>query len=248
MSPGRTASRRRSPTANNSLSPIEWPRLSFTVLKPSRSSTITPIELPSRAWRASACSRRFAKRERLASSVSASWNARCRSSRSRSLRSVTSWIDDSMAVRPLNSSRWAVIETSIDSAVLQHVAPGNRAVVQVLRDRDLVQEGVAVLRRADVGHAHVEELGAAVAVVRDRGRVDFEEPVVVDVEHPHRLRVLEEQLAEARLLLAERMLGAAEPVGDPRGGFTEQHAGGQHVHDRPGHGCRPASPIARGAR
>ena len=79
-------------------------------------------------------------------------------------------------------------------------------------------------------------------VVLDRGRVHLEEPEVVEVEHPHRLGVLEEQLAEARLLLVQRVLGPAQPVRDPRGRFAEQHARRQHENRRPGVDRGPRRP------
>ena len=73
-----------------SWSPASWPRLSFTCLKPSRSTSRTASGSRERADRASAWSRRSRKRARLASPVRPSWNA-CRvSSSSSRTRSVTS--------------------------------------------------------------------------------------------------------------------------------------------------------------
>ncbi len=89
-----------------------------------------------------------------------------------------------------------------DATVLQDVPPGDRAGVEILHGGDLLDERREVVGRPNVGDPHREELAACVPVVRDRGGVHLEEAVVLHVEHPHRLGILEEQLAESRLLFA----------------------------------------------
>ena len=87
-------------------------------------------------------------------------------------------------------------------AVFQNVTPRHRAVMQRGRDGDLFEKGPDVVGRTDIGHTHRQELFARVPVVLDRCRVHLEEVQVFQVEDPHRLRVLQEELAEARFLIA----------------------------------------------
>ncbi len=92
VSSGRMTARSRSATATSSWSPASWPRLSFTVLKSSRSEKSTETAPWLRACRASACATRSRKRARLARPVSESWKAWCCSWSSSCFRSVMSWI------------------------------------------------------------------------------------------------------------------------------------------------------------
>ena len=87
VSPTRTHARSRSPTDTSRRSPTSWPRLSFTVLKSSRSTKSTDTGSSRRC--SSAWSRRSRNSARLASCVSGSWNAWNSSCPSRSRSSAT---------------------------------------------------------------------------------------------------------------------------------------------------------------
>ena len=94
-----------------------------------------------------------------------------------------------------------LISTSMMRSRLQAMAPGADIAQAGRAVGDQVHQPRQVLRRADVGDAHGQELGAAVAVVLERGLVDLEKGERVEVVDPHRRRVLVEQEAEARLFL-----------------------------------------------
>ena len=64
-----------------------------------------------------------------------------------------------------------------------------------------LEHGLAILGRPDVEDGHAQELFAAVAVMRDGGVVDGEEPPAGLLEDPHRHRVAFEQQAERGLAL-----------------------------------------------
>ena len=85
---------------------------------------------------------------------------------------------------------------------------------------------------ADVRHPHLQELVARIAVVTDCRVVDLQKAQALDVVHPHRLGVLREELAAAARVVAIRRPGPPQLVRDPRDGFAEQNAGGQHVERR----------------
>ena len=74
---------------------------------------------------------------------------------------------------------------------------------------ELGQQALGFVVRVDVGDEPIEELLARVPVVMDRGLVHLQERERLRVVHPHRLRVVEEQLARVRLARAE--LGLARP-------------------------------------
>ena len=109
----------------------------------------------------------------------------------------------SIAARPLEVEAMRGDVDLDRPPVFQDVTPRHRAVVQRGGDRDLVEKRPDVVGGTDLGDAHRQELVARVAVVLDRRRVHLEEAKVVQVEDPHRLRVLQEELAEARFLLAQ---------------------------------------------
>ena len=90
VSVGRTVAARRRATSWSTTSPAAWPRLSFTVLKSSRSMNMTPTEAEPRCARMSACWTRSTKSARLARLVTGSWKAWCASWSSKALRSLTS--------------------------------------------------------------------------------------------------------------------------------------------------------------
>ena len=90
VSLGRMTSAKRTATSCSSWSPASCPRLSFTCLKPSRSSSRTASTSSDRSDRARAWSRRSRKRARFGRPVRLSWKAcwvSCSSSRIRSVMS-----------------------------------------------------------------------------------------------------------------------------------------------------------------
>ena len=90
VSDSRTTADSRIAAAASSSSPTLWPIVSFVTLKSSRSTNSTPVVVPSRLARASACAARSWNSRRLGSPVSASWKARYFSSSSSWRCSVTS--------------------------------------------------------------------------------------------------------------------------------------------------------------
>ena len=138
VSAGRTATSRRVPTSWRTVSPAAWPRLSFTVLKSSRSMNMTPMEGPPRSERMIECCTRSAKRARLARFVTGSWKAWCASCSSNALRSLTSRLFRTMP-RTCSSwsrsvcctSNWSQVPSRWRSAALDHVCLGAAACVRV---------------------------------------------------------------------------------------------------------------------
>ena len=81
-------------TACSSRSPVSWPRVSLTCLKPSRSMNKAALSVPVRRARASICSTRSRMSARLGNPVSESCNAWCRMlSSKRALRmAIVAWL------------------------------------------------------------------------------------------------------------------------------------------------------------
>ncbi len=115
------------------------------------------------------------------------------------LRDVVGGDEDGTAAAELHGGR-ADIDVD-DRSRLQAMAPGADIAQAGRAVGDQVHQPRHVLRRADVGDAHGQELVAAVAVVLQRGLVDLEEGERAEVVEPHGRRVLVEQEAEARLFL-----------------------------------------------
>ena len=89
-----------------------------------------------------------------------------------------------------------------DAPVLQAMPPG--ALVECVPFAPhLGQETGHIFGRTDVGDASIEELLPCVAVVADGRLVHLEELEGIDVIDPHRLGVVGEELAEARLAHAQ---------------------------------------------
>ncbi|HLH92559.1 MAG TPA: hypothetical protein VKX28_29370 [Xanthobacteraceae bacterium] len=87
----------------------------------------------------------------------------------------------------------ARVDANVDDATVGgDVAPNGLPLAEGAGGHELKKRR-AVLGRPDIEHAHAHELLAAVAVVRDRGGVDGEEPVRFGVHDPHRHRVFLEQ-------------------------------------------------------
>ena len=80
VSPGRTIDESSRLARTRTPSPTWWPRVSLTVLNPSRSPKHSATERPERGAEANACSTRSWSSTRLANPVSSSWKARCRRS------------------------------------------------------------------------------------------------------------------------------------------------------------------------
>ena len=92
-----------------------------------------------------------------------------------------------------------------DPAVLQAMPP--------LRGVASPAEPWHVLRQADVRDPHAQELGARIAVARDRGRVHLEEREALEIVQPHGERVRGEEEPEASFAVTQRLLGSLA-VGD----------------------------------
>ena len=92
-----------------------------------------------------------------------------------------------------------------DPAVLQAMPP--------LRGVASPAEPWHVLRQADVRDPHAQELGARIAVARDRGRVHLEEREALEIVEPHGERVRGEEEPEAAFAVTQRLLGSLA-VGD----------------------------------
>ena len=92
-----------------------------------------------------------------------------------------------------------------DPAVLQAMPP--------LRGVASPAEPWHVLRQADVRDPHAQELGARIAVARDRGRVHLEEREALEIVQPHGERVRGEEEPEAAFAVTQRLLGSLA-VGD----------------------------------
>ena len=116
-----------------------------------------------------------------------------------------------------------------DASVLQAMPPPALLECAPLA-RDIRQETGHVFGRPDVGDPSSEELLPCVAVVADGRLVHLEELECLRVKDPHRLGVVREELAEARLARAQLRIGCLlrsrlrpEEVDDE--GHTK---GGQH--------------------
>ena len=135
--------------------------------------------------------------------VSESWNAWCRSSASRRLRWVTSWIATSTAARPRNGSWCEFTSTSMRRPSFSWWRQTPERCISDPWIRELGEEALGLVVRVHVADETIEELVARVAVVMDRRLVDLEEGERARVVDPHRLRVVEEQLAGVGLARTE---------------------------------------------
>ena len=139
VSSWRMQRRSRSATLTRSSSPAEWPRVSFTRLKWSRSRNMTTSACLRRcAWRI-ASERRSLKRTRFGRSVRASWFAWCQRCCSARLRSVMSIRLPSMTVSPPGSSMrlsFARTQTGLPSRRLRQISKFTRTRCWARRERN----------------------------------------------------------------------------------------------------------------
>ena len=220
----RAQARNRSATAMSSRSPSPWPRLSFTVLKSSRSRKRTVTGVPRRWASASAWLTRSRNRARLASPVSGSWNAwwvSCSSSRRRSLTS-----------RVLSTTPFTVGVVQQVGREDLGVQPGAVGLAEAPLDRAgdarRLRRG-AKERGRPLPVIGMEQLGHGAA--HHRRRIVAEHPGGRRAHEPDRAvrpgddddvgRVLH-QRAETGLVLARRVLGE-EPHVLPHGEELAQH-------------------------
>ena len=128
-------------------------------------------------------------------------------------------------------------------AVLQLMAPDAGSLHLRALDRELGEEALGLVVGVHVTDEPVEELLARVAVVVNRRFVHLEERQGAGVVDPHRLRVVEEELARVRFTRAELQLAGAqlglapllgggrraEQVQDERDAQRRQHCEPVHV-------------------